>query len=276
MRPDSPVPLELAGYQQAFILLLLLKEGDRPLRSADFAKRLQTQDARRVGFEGAVASGVMRPLIEEGCVEERRSRRSGGDGLYPAEFALYRITLRGEERFLLTKQYPGIDLKIPAKVWNKLVEDLHKAASSHEPSASLPPVAATDGGREAAASAVPPTVHDLSAARLEERPEALSVTRLADAILGRFNELLRERYAQAGMVPIHELRAWVAERFGPEAAGHKKFDEVANELRRQDRVRFVTITDLRDGTAEQLEASIPGVNETFFYLEPAHEQSFNF
>jgi hypothetical protein len=92
----------------------------------------------------------------------------------------------------------------------------------------------------------------------------------------RFNELLREKYTHAGMVPIHELRAWVAQQFGPEAASHKTFDEVANELRKQNRVRFVTISDLRRGTPEQMEASIPGVNETFFFLEPAHEQSFNF
>jgi hypothetical protein len=65
----------------------------------------------------------------------------------------------------------------------------------------------------------------------------------------------------------------VGKKFGPAAARHDQFDQVVKQLRQQSRIRLVSISDLRDATPEQLNDSIPGMNETFFYLEPAHEQS---
>jgi hypothetical protein len=47
-------------------------------------------------------------------------------------------------------------------------------------------------------------------------------------------------------------------------------DEPIRELARRGRVRLVAISDPRDVTPEQLANSIPGREQTFFYLGAAH------
>jgi DNA-binding MarR family transcriptional regulator len=95
--------------------------------------------------------------------------------------------------------------------------------------------------------------------------------RLERAVLAAFEELLRERHTVTGMVPIHEVRAEVRRRLGDRATRHDTFDPVVVRLRQTGQFRLVPITDQSGAEAEQLQASIPGVGETLFYLEVAHE-----
>jgi hypothetical protein len=111
------------------------------------------------------------------------------------------------------------------------------------------------------------SVHRLAPTASLEPPQDLTA-----AILAEFETLLQERHGHQGRVPVYELRRHVADKFGPEAARHDRFDPVVKQLRQQNRIRLVSISDLRDATPEQLNDSIPGMNETFFYVEPAHEQ----
>ncbi|MCS6849685.1 MAG: hypothetical protein NZ700_00780, partial [Gemmataceae bacterium] len=94
---------------------------------------------------------------------------------------------------------------------------------------------------------------------------------LLGAILAEFDALLRERYSHQRRVPVYELRRNLARKLGPAAASHDRFDPAVKLLRQQNRIRLVPISDLRDATADQLNDSVPGINETFFYLEPVHE-----
>jgi hypothetical protein len=96
---------------------------------------------------------------------------------------------------------------------------------------------------------------------------------LPEIIFREFQGLAREKYGHTGLVPIHEIRQRVAERLGPEFAHHDIFDEKVQQLRQQRRVRMIPISDLRQATPGQLNDSIPGVNETLYYLEPAHERA---
>lgn len=93
---------------------------------------------------------------------------------------------------------------------------------------------------------------------------------LDSAILTIFLERLRGDYANLGMVPIHEIRDQVAERFGPQAVPHAVFNERMLELRRRDRVNLVSIDDRSRATPEQLRDSVHAVGETFFYVEKHH------
>jgi hypothetical protein len=94
---------------------------------------------------------------------------------------------------------------------------------------------------------------------------------LASKILAVVQELQRERAGYSRLVPIHEIRLRVAKTWGATAASHDVFDEKVKLLWREGKLRMVPISDMRDGTPEQLMHSIPGVNETFFYVEATHE-----
>jgi hypothetical protein len=67
------------------------------------------------------------------------------------------------------------------------------------------------------------------------------------------------------------VRAEVRRRLGEAAGRHDHFDEVVLGLWRAKRLRLTPIADPGRATAEELQDAIPGVGETLFYLEPAHE-----
>jgi DNA-binding MarR family transcriptional regulator len=151
----------------------------------------------------------------------------------------YTVTPAGLAYLAAHEQYPAGEYTFHGDVLNRLL----KAASGTTP---LQP------SRPAAAAYAP-------------RP-----TDLAQAAYTEFEELLRERYGHTGLVPIHEVRERMASKYGAAAARHEALDEPIKELWRQGRVRLISLTDLQKATDEQLNASIPGVNETLFYLERAH------
>lgn len=98
----------------------------------------------------------------------------------------------------------------------------------------------------------------------------LTAEQLVTPVLDIFYELLRERFTVLDMVPIHEIRRAVAERFGPRAASHAVFDEVLFVLRRAKKLWLVSISDRSRATPEELQDSVPGVGEMFFYAEKAN------
>ena len=100
-----------------------------------------------------------------------------------------------------------------------------------------------------------------------EPPAGADLERL---VLTAFEELLRERHAVGGLVPIHEVRAEVRNRFGAAAARHDVFDDVVLQLWRAKKLRLTPIADHAKATPAQLGDAIPGVGETLFYLEAAH------
>jgi predicted transcriptional regulator len=118
-------------------------------------------------------------------------------------------------------------------------------------------LAASREGAKPATREIPPQV-------------TLTVEQLVAPVLEIFYELLRERFTVLDMVPIHEIRRAVAEQFGPHAASHAVFDEVLFDLRRAKKLWLVSISDRSRATPEQLQDSVPGVGETFFYAEKAH------
>ncbi|QDU38019.1 hypothetical protein Mal4_23390 [Maioricimonas rarisocia] len=86
-------------------------------------------------------------------------------------------------------------------------------------------------------------------------------------VMQGLRELTEEHHQRTRRVPIHELRQWVRQRSGDEAASHRVFDDRLKRLRAEGRVRFLAISDTSGVTEDQLAAAIPGVHETLFYVE---------
>lgn len=109
-----------------------------------------------------------------------------------------------------------------------------------------------------------------------ERPAAVqavpSQAQMVEAVVAEFEELRRESHGRSGLVPVHELRQRIANRFGSDSARHDTLDEVILGLWRQNRIGLLAISDLGDATEQQLNDSIQGINGTLFYLEIAREQ----
>jgi hypothetical protein len=100
-----------------------------------------------------------------------------------------------------------------------------------------------------------------------------SPSELAEAVLGAFADLRRERHGRTGLVPIHEVRQRIAEQFGPPAARHDLLDDVILDLWREKRISLEGISDVGNATQQQLNDSIPGEGNTIFYLEVPRDQS---
>lgn len=101
---------------------------------------------------------------------------------------------------------------------------------------------------------------------------APSFADLATAVLDAFEDLRRERHGRSGLVPIHEVRQRIADRFGAAAARHDMLDEVILSLWREKRIGLEGISDLGAATEQQLNDSIPGEGNTIFYLEVPRDQ----
>jgi hypothetical protein len=119
----------------------------------------------------------------------------------------------------------------------------------------------------ARAGAQPAEVEAGGAPRAEIQTAALTETQLEAAVMEIFHGLLRERFTVTGMVPIHEIRREIASRFGGQAASHAILDPTLLGLRRTKQLWLVSISDRSRATPEQLQDSLPGVGETFFYAE---------
>ncbi len=111
--------------------------------------------------------------------------------------------------------------------------------------------------------------HTARAAVVGEQPDKAT---LENGVLAEFEELRRERYGYSGLVPIHEVRQRVSQRFGSAAGQHEILDEIILGLWRQKRLGVEGISDLSLATPAQLNDAIPSVSGPLFYLEAPREQ----
>jgi hypothetical protein len=184
-----------------------------------------------------VAGILRKKLAREDALEIIKSGRS----------ETYKLLSRGEGLLATLEHYPTTQFTLKGKHLNALLGLVRSVGSTHAASASsiLP-------GNEPTFAPAP--------------------TDLSQAVYEEFEELRRERHSHTGLVPIHEIRLRIAEKYGASIARHDVLDEPIRELWRQDRVRMVALADLQRATPEQLNDSVPGVHETLFYLERAHER----
>jgi hypothetical protein len=262
---------KLLEHQKAFLLLQLLGADNRKLSRGTANKALKGPLSKGLALAPTTANEIRDSLAADGYLDKTRNR--GTDH--------YRLTERGLALLLALEQYPS-ELLVSGRMINELVTAVREQLATWQGPQALTDLLRSLADTERRFGSLQRQVGEL----FEETRTTLSGSGqqpaqalrpelpqdLAAAIVAEFEELLRESHSHRGRVPIHELRRHVADKFGPEAARHDRFDTVLKQLRHQQRVRLVSISDLRDATQEELNDSIPGMNETFFYVEPAHEQ----
>ncbi len=234
-RPDHSD--EQLQYQESFILLKVFSA--QPLTQSQLKGKLKTNAAKRqleldVVNAPETISYHLAELVEKGCLLEERSSNS----------FTYSLTKERGIRALATgKQHTEVTFQLSGVALNALIAAIGQAKPA-EPRLEVP------------------AVMDEPDYPLYPRSEPLGPM----DILRYVELLLSDKYAGKDLIPIHEVRRLVAEHQGTEAAGHPVFDPLIKRMRTDRQLRLIAISDNRDATQEQLNDSIPGMNEILFYI----------
>jgi predicted transcriptional regulator len=233
---NPPADVNMARWRKSYLLLQLL-QAEGQTRSQAEANRLDTLGRRRLQLNAATARHLRHQLAAEGLLRVARDGRQESYALTDAG----RLHL-GTLDFYDSDTHP-YTFRLQGRLLNQLLEAARETAKQFE----------TPAGTASVGPATPPAAD------------------LAVAVLEVFADLRREKYQMSGMVPVHEVRQRIRAKYGEEAARHAVLDDVILGLWRGGRLRLASISDQGRATAEQLQDSIPGVGETLFYLEAAHE-----
>jgi hypothetical protein len=257
--PD-PVPLApeineaTLPYQKAFVLMQLFCAEDYSMPQGQLRQKLSSAAARNALLFARMSSDppvnpdrptmdwVVHQLVQSEDVKLQKS----GQG------ARCTLTARGQESLVATDQHPSLEFRLKGKQLNALREPIRLAGPTATPMPER-----LDQPAPSAAVVSPVTQPSLTTA----------------AVLEAFEELRRERFARNGIVPVFELRRLLIARHGAEAGSHAALDPLLKQMRREKQLRMVAIGNLSQATTDQLDDSVPGENETFFYIEAAHEHA---
>jgi hypothetical protein len=232
---EATISDEVREAQKAYLLLQLLDADGQPVSKGD-ANRIPRSLAVSLGLTPAVANYRRAKMAEQHYLRIAVSGRS----------EQYALTPDGLDYLAAgARQLGHASITLKGKTLNALVTAARESSFERGQPAGPTPAAQQAPSRE----------------------------ELAAAVLAAFQELRRERHGRSGLVPIHEVRRRIADRFGAVASRHDVLDEVILGLWRQQRLGLEAISDLSDATAEQLDDSIAGVHGTLFYLEAAREQA---
>jgi DNA-binding PadR family transcriptional regulator len=230
---ESAIPEELREAQKAYLLLQLLDANGQPLARGE-ANKIRKKLGTALGLKATVANHRRAKLADQGFIRIIRSPRSEE----------YVLTPDGLDYLAAnTRHLEHAEFWVKGKTLNALAAARESSFDRDQPSGLVTP----------------------------ERPMPSQIE-LAEAVLAEFQELRRERHSRSGLVPIHEVRQRIIDRFGPGAARHDVLDEVILGLWRQQRLGLEAISDLSEATEQQLNDSIQGVHGTLFYLEAPREQ----
>jgi len=226
-----PANDQIRAYRTAYLLLEVLKTTEELLAEAEASDHLNNYARDKLDLNVATARHLWKELADQGLLAR------SGDG----RIGRYSLTSAGRIKLVNAEFDSGHEFRMKGDALAALLE------------------AAREVGKQFAVQSPESDDKPLDPAHLER------------AILVAFEELLRERHTVTGMVPIHEVRTEVRRQLGDQAAKHNSFDPVVLRLRQTSQFRLVPITDQSMASTDQLQASIPGMGETLFYLEAAHE-----
>jgi hypothetical protein len=251
---------KLFPYQQSFVLLKIFLAKDRTLTLAGLTEALRTKEIVSCLNFGSVSpdsNAKARPVMNAQLIRwvlETLVNRGALDLQRAPNTVRYSITEDGEDLLSSSGQYPGIPFKLTGKELSNLIDAVRRSVAKLAPPASTAPEQR-------------PTITPAS----ERDPATQPLT--SQAMLSEFDELRRGAHIRNGLVPICDLRQRIAAKYGANAALHETFDPLLMRLDREDRLRLVSIGDRSRVLPEQLNDSIPGENETFFFVEVAHEHA---
>jgi DNA-binding PadR family transcriptional regulator len=238
---------------QTFVLMEMLAAGDRRLLKAEVEKVLAKPAGKLLGMIKQMAAPLLASLIREKWAAEELAERSGKTA--------YLLTDLGKQELAKGGQHPAAVFSLSGAVINELLRHAGAAAPAAMPVQHAKPQSVHPVTHEQVPLAHPaasPTVEHATA------PPAAQFT--DDALIGEAKELLRERHGHTGLVPIFELRRRVLDKFGAQFASHGDLDGRIKRLRREHRLRLVSISDRSRATPQELSESVPGEEEMFFYV----------
>jgi hypothetical protein len=250
---------QLTERRQAYILLRVQLAVGRRLKQSDLASKFNKTVLRALdlghfvtkkGNEEYVLDRPRLNALRDELVNEGYLKRS-----WEKRTAYLQTTEKGQALLFASHQYESIAFNITGGELNRLFADARETLLSLKDS--------PQSREELPASANAGSTGD-------GKPPAPEID-LAAEVMAEFEQLLQEQPNDVEMIPIHLVRRRIAQRLGEAAAAHDVFDPVIQQLGKQRRLRLVAISDYRDATQDELEASVPGVNETLFYLKPTHE-----
>jgi predicted transcriptional regulator len=230
---ESGISDELRDAQGAFLLLQLLDAQGRTLAKGQ-ANRIPSALQSSLGLKPAVANHRRARLAEQGYIRIKRNGRNDE----------YVLTDDGFDYLVACGKHLG-----------------HATFTIHGATLNVLVAAARESSFERDKSGSP-----------SAEPSVANAQELAEAVLAEFQDLRREKHGRSGLVPIHEVRGRIADGFGQNAARHDVLDDIILDLWRQGRLRLTAISDLRDASEQELDDSIQGESQTFFYLETVHGQ----
>jgi predicted transcriptional regulator len=232
---EAAVSDEIRKAQNAYLLLQLLDVDGATLIKGEANHLIPGKLQTSLGLKPAAANLRRAKLAERGYLRITKSGRS----------EVYSLTPDGLEYLAAGAQHLAhADFVVKGKTLNALV-----AAARELPfqeSQRTAPAAVADA-----------------------QPDRAT---LENAVIAEFEELRRERHGRSGLVPIHEVRQRISQRFGPAAGQHEVLDEVILGLWRQKRLGVEGISDLSQATPAQLNDAIPSDSGPLFYLEAPREQ----
>ena len=238
-KPDASD--ETLGYQEAYILLQMIRFPDHSASRSKLNEKLKSTSARtNLEFpqDGpkATIDYHLHNLVQAGSLEEERQGVS----------TIYTLTADGLKALGSADQHETVEFRFVGAALNFLLKAA-RDASNHEPAAAShqtpPPPEPDDPAPSQAAPAVD-----------------------SKQIHAYIAQLKADKFAGRDLIPIHEVRALVAHHHGAEAASHPVFDRLLKTMRSEGELEIIAIADNRDATQEQLDHSIPGKNETLFYI----------
>jgi DNA-binding PadR family transcriptional regulator len=237
LQPPKPEIVESQlQAQEAFILLQVFRAKEQKLTRSELNGKLKTVAAvGQLEFDVKAApetvSYHLANLVKNGLLEEQKKGVSTSYTLNPEQGAIGLASM---------KQHDGVTFTMTGETLNALL-----AASILRQSPAHP--------IEEEAQSEPTSVSTL---RPISEPE----------IIKYISDLKSKEYAGKDLIPIHEVRRLVARNHGQEAASHPAFDPVLRRMRSDGQLDLIAISDGRDATQQEMDDSIPGLNETIFYI----------
>ncbi len=227
------------AVQEAYILLQFLRiKEDKgvSMSRSELNGKLKTKSAiGSLEFDPTTVNEIvgyhLHVLVEEGSLEAKRKGVS----------IIYTLTAEGRKTLGAADQHDSVSFTFTGAALNTLLKaargsTIERVNPEPEPEPEPTPP-------KAARNLDPKQIHEFIA------------------------QLKADKFAGRDLIPIHEVRSLVAHYHGPEAASHPVFDRLLKTMRSEEELEIIAIADSRDTPQQHLDDSIPGMNETLFFID---------
>lgn len=241
-KPDASD--ETLGYQESYILLQMIRFDEHTASRSKLNDKLKSTSARNnlefvPDHLKETIDYHLHNLVRAGSLEEMRQGVS----------TIYTLTPDGLKALGSADQHETVEFRFPGSALNFLLQTARGSSAKHHPRThdADEPTPAPEPAHHApapkSADIEPQHIHDFVA------------------------QLKADKFAGRDLIPIHEVRSLVARHHGDHAASHPVFDRLLKTMRSEGDLEIIAIADSRDTPQQHLDDSIPGMNETLFFID---------